>query len=235
VLIEGKAIMFTVIARLAHSQDHRLGEAVKPAHQMRRADVLKIPVTDCRLDRLERRVLADALISAQHQGVIDLFARALDAMRGPIHNMRRMIAVDALDVLDPFTRLHRITKADHRRPVEIENPASRPADHPRQPLPFLSPNDRNRPQNTYPGIPQSASDCLREAAGECFLTAAQLLGSRITVYRARVRAAQVGIDDQSICQNSGARISAWVSRSRLPRNIKRLRPERGPVDLTAVR
>ena len=53
------------------------------------------------LDRLEQRVLADALCAAEHQRVVDLLVRALHPVREPADDVVGIVAEDLVDVVEP--------------------------------------------------------------------------------------------------------------------------------------
>ena len=92
VVVEGEAVDLAEIARLGNAQDHRLQEAVEAAEQLQRRDLGEVPRADRVLDRLEQRVLADALAAAEHQRVVDLLAGELDAMGQPADQVVALVA-----------------------------------------------------------------------------------------------------------------------------------------------
>ena len=83
-------------------------------------DVLEIPRAYCVLDRLEQCVLADALRSAEHEGVIDLFLRALHPVRQPRDDVAGVVGIDLVGVLKPGAGLASIARHNSRRPIVIE-------------------------------------------------------------------------------------------------------------------
>ena len=89
VVVEGEAVDLAEVARLGDAQDHRLEESVEAAEQLHRRHLGEVPRADRVLDRLEQRVLADALGAAEHERVVDLLGRELDAVRQPADQMWR--------------------------------------------------------------------------------------------------------------------------------------------------
>ena len=89
-IVEGEAVELAEVARLADAQDHRFQEAVEAAEHLLRRHLGEIPGADRVLDRLQQRVLADALLAAEHQRVVDLLVRPLHAMRAPADDMGGM-------------------------------------------------------------------------------------------------------------------------------------------------
>ena len=86
-VVESEAVDLAEVARLADPQDDALEEAVEPAEQLLRRDFGEVPRPDRPLDRLEQRVLADALRAAEHERVVDLLFRPLHPMREPSHDV----------------------------------------------------------------------------------------------------------------------------------------------------
>ena len=86
----------------------RLQEAIEAAEHMLRRHLGEIPRPDRVLDRFEHRVLADALIAAEHERVVDLLLRALHSMREPFHDVIGVVLAENLvDVIEPSVRLRR--------------------------------------------------------------------------------------------------------------------------------
>ena len=131
VVVEGEAVELAEVARLADAQDHRLEEPVEAAEHLLRRDLEEIPGTDRVLDRLEQRVLADALFAAEHQGVVDLVGRLLNAMRQPADDVAGIVAVELLDVVQPAIGVTG-DRRDDRRAVEVEDLASQAAESSRR-------------------------------------------------------------------------------------------------------
>ena len=106
-VVEVEAIDLAEVARLVDAQDDGLDEAVETAQQFGRRHLVEIPRPDGVLDRLEHRVLADALRAAQHQRVVDLLARALHAVRQPADDVLGVVGIDLADVVEPRLGLAR--------------------------------------------------------------------------------------------------------------------------------
>src|SRR5262249_51315940 len=89
---------------------------------MRRRYLVKIPGADGMLDRLEQRILADALRSAEHEPVVDLLLGSLYPLRQPPDDMVRVPrgVEDAAHVLDPRAGLGGVAHLDAGRPIEVE-------------------------------------------------------------------------------------------------------------------
>ena len=115
VIVEGEAVELAEVARLADAQDHRFQEAVEAAEHLLRRHLVEIPRADRVLDRLEHRVLADALLAAEHQRVVDLLGGLLHAMRAPAHDMGRVVAVEPLDMIEPAVGIAGDRLHDRRR------------------------------------------------------------------------------------------------------------------------
>ena len=71
------------------------------ADRLMRRDVSKVPRSDRHLHRMDQRILADALLTTEDEGVIDLFPRALHSMRRPIDDVRRIVGVHLFQVVKP--------------------------------------------------------------------------------------------------------------------------------------
>ena len=84
-------------------------------------DIGEIPRPDGVLDRLEQRVLPDALRAAEHEGVVDLLLRLLHAVREPLRDVVGIVRIDVLHELEPACRLSAIARLDGRRQVQIED------------------------------------------------------------------------------------------------------------------
>ena len=119
VIIELEAVEIAEIAPFIDPQDDRFNVAVELARQMCRRDFMKIPRSDGVLDRLQQRVFADPLVSAQQQRVIDLVAGMLPVLRQPAKNVVGVVRVDFVHVVEPgccFALVDRGKElADHQR------------------------------------------------------------------------------------------------------------------------
>ena len=62
---------------------------------------MKIPWSDGVLDRFQQGVFADALVTAQHQCVVDLVAGMLPVMRQPANDVVGVVRVDFVHVVEP--------------------------------------------------------------------------------------------------------------------------------------
>ena len=91
---------------------------------------MEIPRPDGVLDRFKHRVLADALLSAQQQRVVDLLARALHAVSQPMDDMRGIArrVEYPVDMVGPRRGLRGISQLDARRAIEIETRDALPLD-----------------------------------------------------------------------------------------------------------
>src|SRR6185369_12141539 len=77
------------------------------------------------LQRRQQRILADTLVAAQHQGVVDLLGWALHPVRAPLLDVSGFVWIDAFQMPAPQRDIIR-NPAHDRRFVQIEttNPRS---------------------------------------------------------------------------------------------------------------
>ena len=73
---------------------------------------VEIPRSDGVFDRLKQRILADALRAAQHQRVVDLLAGSLHPMRQPANDMRGIVGIDRVHVVEPGSGLIGVTQLE---------------------------------------------------------------------------------------------------------------------------
>ena len=97
VVVELIAIDVTEVARFGDAQDDGLEESVEAAEQLLRRDFLKIPWADGVLDGLEDRVLANALITPENDGVIDFSLGALNPLRKPCDDVFGVVGPNGHD------------------------------------------------------------------------------------------------------------------------------------------
>src|SRR5271155_5694194 len=107
-VVEGVAIGFAEVARLADAEDDRFQMAVETSEHGLRLDFLEVPAADRVLYRLKQRVLADALLAAEDQGVVDLDVRRLGPMRQPADDVAGFVAKNSAGMLKPRSSLRRI-------------------------------------------------------------------------------------------------------------------------------
>src|SRR5262245_15791061 len=100
------SVKFPQIPRLAYPQDDGLHEAVESTKQVLRRDFGEITGTDRALDRLEQCILADALRTAKHQGMVDLHLRLLHPLRQPHDDVATVLLTEDLpDMVEPRLRI----------------------------------------------------------------------------------------------------------------------------------
>ena len=88
---------------------------------MLRRDFGEIPGTNRALDRLEERVLADPLGTAEHQGMIDLDLRVLHPLCQPHDDVAAIVfAKDFMNVVEPRLSSCRVARRQCWRAIEIE-------------------------------------------------------------------------------------------------------------------
>ena len=119
-IVKLETINITEIARLVYAQDHRFHEAIKAAEHVLRRDLREVPRSDRMFHWLQQRVFADALSTAQHQCVIDLLARMLDAVCQPSHDVIEIVGIDFMDMVKPSIGGSGISQFDHRRAIQVE-------------------------------------------------------------------------------------------------------------------
>src|SRR5262249_35919072 len=68
---------------------------------------------------LQQRILADSLMAAEHERMIDLDLGVLDAQREPIDDVIRIVAIDLADVINPWCSFHGISEGERRRPIQV--------------------------------------------------------------------------------------------------------------------
>src|SRR5262249_50719642 len=108
------------IFRFVDPQNHRFGEAVECAEQMTRRDVVEIPRSDGALDRLQQRILADALGAAKHERMVDLLLRALYPLRQPVNDVHGVVRENLVHMFEPTLGFARIAELEPRLAIEIE-------------------------------------------------------------------------------------------------------------------
>ena len=86
----------------------------RPKHLLRR-DVHEVPRPDGALDGLKDCVLADALVAAQHERVVDLLVRTLHPVRKPMDDVLGVVGIDFAHVVKPGAGLARVAAFDRRR------------------------------------------------------------------------------------------------------------------------
>ena len=75
-------------------------------------------------DRLKHRVLADALLAAEHEGVVDLVGGLLHAMRAPADDVGGVLrAIEPVDMMQPAVGIAG-NRLRHRRPIQVEDAAA---------------------------------------------------------------------------------------------------------------
>ena len=97
-IVEGAAVEFAHVAGFVDAQDDRAQERVELAEDLLRAGLAE--VGRCRSampDRGEDRVLADPLLAAEQEGVVELFARPLHAMGEPELDVFEVVGIDLVD------------------------------------------------------------------------------------------------------------------------------------------
>ena len=72
----------------------------------------KVPRPDRALDRLEQRVLADALLAAEHERVVDLLLRPLHPVGQPFDDVVGVVRIDVADVVEPRAGLVGVARLD---------------------------------------------------------------------------------------------------------------------------
>jgi hypothetical protein len=115
-IVELISIEVTMIAGLVHPQDDGFDEAIETTQHVLRGHLLKIPRSDGMLDRFEQSILADALLAAKHQSVVDLLLRTLRPLSEPSNDVIGIIWKNFADVFEPRTGLTGITGDNRRRP-----------------------------------------------------------------------------------------------------------------------
>ena len=128
VVVEREAVDVAEVARLVDAQDHRLQEAVEAAEHLLRRHLGEIPWPDRVLDRLQQRVLADALQAAEHERVVDLLVGPLHAVRQPMDDVIGVVGIDLVDVVEPRAGLGGVAGSMRRRPIEVEAASRRALD-----------------------------------------------------------------------------------------------------------
>src|SRR5262249_40296422 len=83
-------------------------------------DLVEIPWADSVFDRLEQRVLADALVAAEDERVVDLLLRALHAMREPCNDVFGIMGVNLIHVFRPWIGFADVSLLEHRRAIKVE-------------------------------------------------------------------------------------------------------------------
>jgi hypothetical protein len=81
---------------------------------------MKIPRSNGVFERLDHRVLADALRTAQHECVVDLVGGMLHALRQPLNDMAGVIGIDLAHMVKPRSGLCSVAQLNPRRPIEVE-------------------------------------------------------------------------------------------------------------------
>jgi hypothetical protein len=120
-LVEGKAVEVAEVLAFGDAQNHRVNELVKvPQHRLRR-DFMEIPRADGALQRFEDRILADALLAAESQYVVDLLARPLHAMGLPALDVTCFIGPQSVQMVAPEPDLATCRGYDLGRLVEVED------------------------------------------------------------------------------------------------------------------
>ena len=99
VIVEGKAVELAEIARLADAQDHRFQEAIEAAEHCCGETSVKFHGPIGVLDRLQQRVLADALLAAEHERVVDLLVQAAARGAHTISRYDRIVAIQRCEVI----------------------------------------------------------------------------------------------------------------------------------------
>src|SRR5262249_51416814 len=120
VAVDLAATRIALVAGFAHAQDHRLHVAVEAAHELHRANLVDVPRPDGVRDRLDDRVLADALRATEHDRMVDLLAWALHTMGEPADDVLGLVGEDALHMRKPRTGSVGAAVLDHRRTVQVE-------------------------------------------------------------------------------------------------------------------
>src|ERR1700730_10080029 len=102
VVVKFEAVDVAKIAGLVHPKDDGLEKTVVWLKRLLGRDFQKIPGADCALYRLKQRVLADALVAAQNQRVIDFLFRVLHSMCEPFDDMLCVARKNSIDMIEPW-------------------------------------------------------------------------------------------------------------------------------------
>ena len=100
-LVEGEAVDVAEVFAFRDAQYDRLGEFVEVAQHRLRRNFGEVPRTDSDLQRREKGVLADALLAAENQRVVDLLAGPLRAMGEPAFDVIGFIGPQRMEVVAP--------------------------------------------------------------------------------------------------------------------------------------
>jgi hypothetical protein len=125
VVVELKPVDIAKIARLVDAQDYGLEKAIEAAKQVLRRHLEEIPRADCMFDRLERGILADTLVAAKHERVIDLLVWPLHPVRQPHRNVVGVGTEHPTDMLKPRAGTGSIARLNCRRTIQVK--AAHPA------------------------------------------------------------------------------------------------------------
>jgi hypothetical protein len=100
-----------------HAQNNGLKKPIEAAEYLTRRDLCKVPRANCLLYALKQCVLANALVAAQDERVIDFFVRALNSVRQPFYYVLCILRINSFHMLGPAPRFGRVAHFDHWRPV----------------------------------------------------------------------------------------------------------------------